>query len=411
MNHSPSTSASGAPQGDARPCSPLHLAGSLLCRIIVPLWLLAGAIFKLVEMNPKLLPPQVLAVVEWFASVVGTGKAQAYAPALRLIVGTEVALALVMILAPRLSRLVAGLVLALFCTLLTMILFSKGGSCGCFGAKGPSPAVMLSIDGAMLLGVLLLPNGKPCCGPKHFKGTLIAIGVALVAGGVVALAAPQPKVMQLPDSSEPGSDLGSGSDAGSSGASGTTSTPEPPDSGAGAASSSGATSGDAAGATAAGTSGAASGTPSNVIPWPGMPATAQPYYVFEPSEWLNTRFDSHEMARLIQGLTINPNQGRLHVVFMREDCDHCHKLLENHFRGALTTPALTVVIPDSTGRPLPNPCDACAKAKFFMTGGQPIYMVTTPVLMTLQDGVVIAICADADDDDQIVQTLEAGSQP
>ena len=41
-----------------------HLFYFYICRLAVPLWLLAGAIYKLIERNPKLLPPPVFSVVQ-----------------------------------------------------------------------------------------------------------------------------------------------------------------------------------------------------------------------------------------------------------------------------------------------------------------------------------------------------------
>ena len=45
--------------------SPTALAGTLLVRVIVPLWLIAGGAVKLWERNPQLLPKPVTDVTDW----------------------------------------------------------------------------------------------------------------------------------------------------------------------------------------------------------------------------------------------------------------------------------------------------------------------------------------------------------
>ena len=52
-------------------CPTTAVIGVLLCRVIVPAWVLAGAIFKLAEMNPNLLPPPVLSTTGWIGSSLG----------------------------------------------------------------------------------------------------------------------------------------------------------------------------------------------------------------------------------------------------------------------------------------------------------------------------------------------------
>jgi hypothetical protein len=351
------------------PQGALRTIGSVLCRMVIPGWVLAGATYKLVEMNPKLLPPVVLSVLETVAGNLKLPVTDVYDPALRLIVTAEIALVLIMIFAARISRVVAVGLMFFFCAILVQILLSKGASCGCFGKAGPPPWVMLVIDGALLLGALLIPNRRSTmrCVPTLMTivgSTMVGAGVAFMAPGLNAIEIPD----RLPADGTPTDVLPPPVD------------PTPP----------------------AVTNGA-----SETRAWPPMPKQIQPYYNFEPEKWLGTPLDSQPMALLMTNLSVNPNSGRWHLIFIREDCDHCHHLLEKYFIGPLKTPAITVVVPDATGAPMENPCTECAKTALVRVGNAPMYLITTPVLMTIQDGKVISICADTEDAEQVRQTLNA----
>jgi hypothetical protein len=266
--------------------------------------------------------------------------------------------------------------MGLFCALLAQILLSGGSSCGCFGSNGPHPGVMLGIDATMLACAILLPTRRSYmkCVP-----TLLVIVGATVVSSIVAFAVPGRGAVSMPDPPA------------------TTNPADPP------ANTPPAT-------TPPATTPPATTPPATaeVKPWPPMPGTIQPYYNFEAKDWLGKRLDSQEMALLMTSTPINPNAGRLHIVFMRDDCDHCHKLLETYFGGKLQTPVLSIAIPDATGTPLPNPCKECAKTSLVKVGSAPIYMITTPVLMTVKDGVVISICADTEKAEEVRKTLDAG---
>ncbi len=164
-----------------------HIAGAIVSRLIVPAWLLAGAVFKMISMNPKLLPPPVLDTVSWLAGTIGQPVTEVYEPALRTIIMAEIALALTMMLAPRLSKFLAASVLVLFCGILAMALMSGAKDCGCFGKGGPPPWAMLAIDGALLLAVLALPMPKTT---RSCTATLATAAGALVVGAAVAWTAP-----------------------------------------------------------------------------------------------------------------------------------------------------------------------------------------------------------------------------
>lgn len=364
------------------------MVGTLLARGIVPAWLAAGALFKLTEMNPALLPLPVRAVLDALADGFSLSKQEFYGPALRTIVAIELALALIMVLVPSVSRWVAAGVMALFVLILGVLLLQDQSSCGCFGANGPPPWVMMMVDGAMLVGVLALPVRRCASSGRKVAKTAGSIVLAGAAGALLAFtwqpATPEPHTSQTTQTNQ------------------TTQTtpptpptppvdPPPPPPAPPSAQPS---------------------QPQPAVPaegprpWPPAPPKLQQYYAPEFEKWAGKRLDQQDLALIIQRpLPVNLNEGRLHIVFMREDCDHCHELLNQYFSGPLDTTTVAVIIPDATGEPLENPCVNCKMA--MLVKGVP-YVIQTPVLMTVKDGIVLDVCADVDKPEAVRKTLNAG---
>lgn len=344
MNTQATPSASTAPSRGSR-------AGTVLCRLVVPGWILAGAAFKLWERNPQLLPKPVTDVTDFlFVKQLGISREAYLDPAMRAMVAVEIAAAILMVVAPvQAARLIGTLVLALFCTILGVLLASGAASCGCFGALGPSPGWMLAIDLSMLAGLLVLaPRGRRLAAADLVRRFLTVLPVPAALGFVVAFAVPQRANVALPQ--QPA---------------------EAPTARA----------------------------------WPAPPATAKPWYAPEFDTWKGQRLDAQELMLLVpRPLPADLNAGRHHVVFMREDCDHCHALLTQYFSATLETPTTTVAVPDATGELLENPCAQCTKAT--LPGGI-TYVFSTPVLLTVQDGVVVGVCTDSENADLVRAALNA----
>lgn len=386
------------------PTTPLQKFGVVVCRIVIPLWLIMGPVMKLQSMNPKLLPPPVLAVIDWAAGTLGVATVDAYDPALRVIVLAEIAIALAMAFAPRLTRFLAVSTLGLFCVILGLVLLKGADSCGCFGESGPPPWAMLLVDGALLVGAIFLP--LPACRASA-AGTVGTAVAALIIGAAVATTAPGHRVTLEPPGpppAEPSSASPTPGDANPT----PSSTPQPPTPPASnpPRSGDGTPSGD-------GTSAAPPQAATQVTPWPPPPTEAKPYYDAVPSEWVGKRLDAQEVPLLLdrRTLKVNPNQGRMHVVFIREDCEHCHEMLEKYFSlPKLDTPTLLVVVPDATGSTLDNPCVDCSKASLLKG---PIWMFTTPLVLTVEDGVVLAgiDATKADDPEAVRAVLNARKTP
>lgn len=132
------------------------------------------------------------------------------------------------------------------------------------------------------------------------------------------------------------------------------------------------------------------------LTWPGPPEKLAPFYVAEFEKSVGKPLADQAFARLIENkLPANFLNGRWIIVFFREDCDHCFELLSTHFGGKLKWPTLTVAIPDADpNNILGNPCDECAKVS--MIKG-PNYVIGTPIVLAIKDGVVECVVDNVDD--------------
>lgn len=342
-------------------------AGSLISRVVVPAWVLAGASFKLFERDPLLLPPPVLSVVREVGSAMDADLPTFLMFSMRAMIGVEFAAVAVMVLFPRLSRIVAASILSLFLVVLAAVLwqgYQKGGmegmlsDCGCFGSKGPPAPVMFLIDAGLLAAVLAFRVPLSAHWMK-IQNRMAAITAAVALAGIaVAFSVPT---------------------RGPATSSGDT-TPTVID----------------------------DGTEPSVAtsPW-SMPAPPpEPFYFDKFENWVGKPFAGQPLARqIVRPVPPGIEQGRWHVVLYRADCDHCHELLEAHFSGELETSVLAIEIPDTDpAAALEMPCVNCALASF---PKGPSYVITTPVLLTMVDGTVICACEDVDDEAKLAECLDA----
>jgi hypothetical protein len=122
----------------------------VLARVVVPLWLLAGAVLKLADSSPRHLPA---ALIRWMGALgVDLGFVLKFSIAVELVVVG------VMWLLPRLARPVGIAMLASFLPVLIGDVALGASSCGCFGAVRVHPGVTLAMDLGFLLG--LWPLGR-----------------------------------------------------------------------------------------------------------------------------------------------------------------------------------------------------------------------------------------------------------
>lgn len=346
--------------------------GLILVRLVVPLWVLVGALFKLWERNPKLLPEPVRDATVHVAGLLGVPADNLGAfldSSLRFLIGTELVLVLIMLLVPRLARAAAIFTLSVFVLVLIAVLWKGGDSCGCFGSGGPPPWAMLLIDSALLLGVILCkPSTRPSRGALFAAaavGGLAAFGLAFgVPNKAMPMSVPQddrPSAGGTPDPSDPSTGPG----------------PAPP----------------AATATA----------------WPAPPAPKTTYFFRSLDEWIGKPLREIDVAQIIsRPLPEGIDQGPWHVVFYRGDCPHCHELLEDHMVSRASR-TIAVKVPEETaGAELPLP-DAPFRLHTLPAG--PNYVFTTPLLVAVVDGRVAAVCGDSTNEAALKAALAAADAP
>ncbi len=140
------------------------------------LWILVGALFKLLLGTPADLPVP----VRDFGAHFGFDAGLTY----RFAIGIELALAFLGLLRPRLAWVPLALLFVVFDAVLTMLIAGGAASCGCFGAKIPvPPGVMLALDSGLLLALVLVQ-------PWRSLGDRRPGAVVLAAALAVAIALP-----------------------------------------------------------------------------------------------------------------------------------------------------------------------------------------------------------------------------
>jgi hypothetical protein len=125
----------------------------VLARAVVPLWLAAGAVLKLMDLSPAHLPA---AMIQWLG---GNGIDLMFV--LRFSIAAELIVAGVMVLLPPLARWTGVAMLTAFMPVLIGDIALGASSCGCFGAVKVSPWVTIVTDVTFLFGLLILGRREP----------------------------------------------------------------------------------------------------------------------------------------------------------------------------------------------------------------------------------------------------------
>lgn len=135
---------------------------------VIGLWILAGALFKLLKGSPAHLPEIVTDLSPW-------GKTLTY----QLVIAVELVLVVLAFFRPRWAWLWLAGCLATFCAILLSQILAGNTNCGCFGASSPPPALMLAIDATLLIALLV---SKPWANLPVRGANPIAIIVLSIAG-------------------------------------------------------------------------------------------------------------------------------------------------------------------------------------------------------------------------------------
>ena len=125
----------------------------VFARVLVPLWLGAGAVLKLMDLSPAHLPA---ALIKWCGEA---GMDLMFV--LRFSIASELIVVGVMVLLAPLARWIGIAVLLTFIPVLIGDLALGASSCGCFGAVKVSPWVTLVTDVTFLIGLVFLGRREP----------------------------------------------------------------------------------------------------------------------------------------------------------------------------------------------------------------------------------------------------------
>jgi hypothetical protein len=125
----------------------------VLARGVIPLWFLAGAVLKLVDLSPTHLPSVVISFAGWIGLDLMF--------VLRYSIAVELVVVVVMVLVPPLARLIGLLMLAAFMPILAGDILVGASSCGCFGALQVNPWITLVTDVTFFVLLAVLGRREP----------------------------------------------------------------------------------------------------------------------------------------------------------------------------------------------------------------------------------------------------------
>ena len=159
---------------------------------------------------------------------------------------------------------------------------------------------------------------------------------------------------------------------------------------------------------------ASNGTSSNTAattgdPWGPMPETVEPFYFTEFEQWVGQPIASQDLARLIQRpVPTALEEGRSFLMFYREDCEHCHHMLEEWFTKSIPAPTIAVAVPDADpANAIPFPSTLVERRSLPLG---PQYVISTPALFAIKDGVVTGFASDPDQPEQVEACLSSNSK-
>jgi len=303
----------------------LATAGVVITRVLVPLWLLVGAVLKFVDDSPA----NLAAVLVKFLGDTGVDLLFV----LRFNVGVELVVVGVIWLLPMLARPLALVMLGAFFPILLGDVLLGASSCGCFGSVQVHPAITMVVDGAFFLGVLLLGRRAPSLAVTATLPTLRTVIAGLWVLVSFAIAFGGPKFV-----------------------------------------------GSSARSDVVASNSAIGGAPA-------LPADG--YFMPDYASWHGTTWKDTGLAHFVLGMPEDIETGEQYILFFRKDCEHCHELMEIYFSGSLAIPTTAVAVPERSGYPASGVFDfPCAECRMAELPAGIDWFLQTPVLVRLENGIV-----------------------
>ena len=366
--------------------------GALLCRLIVPLWVLAGASFKLYERNPANLPSGIRAT----AKSMGWENLDTL---LRVLIGCELFAVAVMILLPRFARAMALFMLSSFCAILIWEIARQATKCGCFGSLPMKPWHMLVIDGTLLVLTIVFRYSSRV--PANASAALGGAAALAALGMAVAVSVPNPPAKQQTvmnvndDGPPPPSPNADGPQPPTNATQPSNEGPQPPSTqnqGAGpqpgpqpAPPSVGPT------PPSQGPTTASTDPTINPNPKP-LPSS---WYTQEMETWIAKPWRDLDIFQLMPRWPRDMDKGKRYIVFYSRTCEHCKQMLDEDLLtpldGLITlvqVPASRTLLTDPAGWPMPPHVETTLKAELLDLPLGPNWIITTPLVIAVKDGKV-----------------------
>ena len=149
-------------------------------------------------------------------------------------------------------------------------------------------------------------------------------------------------------------------------------------------------------------------TAASTDPWGAMPKTVNPFYFTEFEEWVGKPISSQELARLInRPIPSELDEGRAFLMFYRDDCEHCHHMLEQWFTESVPATTIAVQVPDTdpaNAMPFPS-----TLVKRHMLPKGPDYVISTPALFAIKDGMVTGFASDPEEPETVEACISSNA--
>jgi len=366
--------------------------GFALTRLVVPLWVLAGAVFKLIEHTPKNLPTQI-----WQRGI-------DFGIDLHVLLATliiiEFIMAALMLFVPRLARVAAITMLSVFvAVLLNEMRTGNFSDCGCLGKIPVKPWQMLTIDSLLLIGVIVFGRNVPSTSGRRMNSPLGAVGLSLagIVGCALWVLPERARSSNSPSSSGDGTVVIKGENPANSAETSLATNPDitPPiatqPEGSGTAVPWSSTDPQIPGGAVQGAvpsvASAGEGV-KNPSPLPPVPS----WYAQDIEGWVGKPWRELDLFKFMPTWPTGLDEAKRYVVFYSRTCEHCRDMFLDDLLIPLDAPITAIEIPqsrtvmtDPDGWPMPAYKHIEHAA---LPVGTTLWMITPPLALRLENGVV-----------------------
>lgn len=309
--------------------------GLALSRVIVPLWVLTGAVVKLMAGSPNNLPQNFVD----FGRDAGINLGHM----LYTLIGLEIFAVAVMVLLARFARPMAIFMLSVFCLVLIGEMARGEQSCGCFGGGVEvQPWQMLLIDAILLVGVILFRPKVPESAMGLSKAAPIAAalavgGLAVSFAGAAILHQDQAQETEVVDDGEE----------------------------------------------------------SDPTINPNPRSLPRFWYTENLDSWRGQPWREVDIFRFMRRWPADMDEGTRYVVFFSPTCEHCRDMFIDDLSQPLDAPVIAVQIPYSdrqlTGpNPLFDPAEYTGMQHLALPVG-PDWIITAPLALRIENGIITCV--------------------